>query len=81
MLSTSSEVAGQTSTRTHPHLFTKRFHLLNRAAFCNDWNSITRRSAAVGANMAEIEIAILERNALSRRLEDEATLRRHTKCG
>ena len=28
-------------------------------------------------NMAEIEIAILERNALSRRLEDEATLRRH----
>src|ERR1700692_4912853 len=27
-------------------------------------------------NMAEIEIAILERNALSRRLEDEATLRR-----
>jgi transposase len=27
-------------------------------------------------NMAEIEIAILERNALSRRLEDEETLRR-----
>ena len=27
-------------------------------------------------NMAEIEIAILERNALSRRLEDEAALRR-----
>lgn len=27
-------------------------------------------------NMAEIEIAILERNALSRRLADEATLRR-----
>jgi len=27
-------------------------------------------------NMAEIEIAILERNALSRRLEDEAVLRR-----
>ena len=26
--------------------------------------------------MAEIEIAILERNALSRRLEDEAALRR-----
>lgn len=26
--------------------------------------------------MAEIEIAILERNALSRRLEDEETLRR-----
>jgi hypothetical protein len=26
--------------------------------------------------MAEIEIAILERNALSRRLEDEVTLRR-----
>jgi len=26
-------------------------------------------------NMAEIEIAILERNALSRRLEDEAALR------
>ena len=26
--------------------------------------------------MAEIEIAILERNTLSRRLEDEATLRR-----
>ncbi len=27
-------------------------------------------------NMAEIEIAILERNALSRRLSDEAALRR-----
>jgi transposase len=27
-------------------------------------------------NMAEIEIAILERNALSRRLPDEAALRR-----
>ncbi len=27
-------------------------------------------------NMAEIEIAILERNALSRRFEDEVTLRR-----
>jgi hypothetical protein len=27
--------------------------------------------------MAEIEIAILERNALSRRLPDEAALRRH----
>ncbi len=27
-------------------------------------------------NMAEIEIAILERNALSRRLQDEAALRR-----
>ena len=27
-------------------------------------------------NMAEIEIAILERNALSRRVEDEAALRR-----
>jgi hypothetical protein len=27
-------------------------------------------------NMAKIEIAILERNALSRRLEDEAALRR-----
>jgi hypothetical protein len=31
---------------------------------------------AGGANMAEIEIAILERNALSRRLPDEAALRR-----
>ena len=30
---------------------------------------------AGGANMAEIEIAILQRNALSRRLEDEAELR------
>lgn len=29
-----------------------------------------------GAKMAEIEIAILERHALSRRLEDEAALRR-----
>ena len=28
-------------------------------------------------NMAEIEITILQRNALSRRLEDEAALRRH----
>ena len=27
--------------------------------------------------MAEVEIAILERNALSRRLPDEAALRRH----
>ena len=32
-------------------------------------------SMAGGANMAEIEIAILERNALSRRLPDEAALR------
>ncbi len=31
-------------------------------------------------NMAEIEIAILERNALSRRLEDEVTLRRHVEA-
>jgi transposase len=31
-------------------------------------------------NMAEIEIAILERNALSRRLEDEAALRRQVEA-
>jgi hypothetical protein len=31
-------------------------------------------------NMAEIEIAILERNALSRRLESEAALRRHVEA-
>ena len=30
--------------------------------------------------MAEIEIAILERNALSRRLEDEATLRQRVRA-
>jgi len=31
-------------------------------------------------NMAEIEIALLERNALSRRLESEAALRRHVEA-
>jgi hypothetical protein len=31
-------------------------------------------------NMSEIEIAILERNALSRRLESEAVLRRHVEA-
>ncbi len=31
-------------------------------------------------NMAEIEIAILERNALSRRLESEVALRRHVEA-
>jgi hypothetical protein len=31
-------------------------------------------------NMAEIEIAILQRTALSRRLESEATLRRHVEA-
>ena len=31
-------------------------------------------------NMAEIEIAILERNALSRRLENEAALRRQVEA-
>jgi hypothetical protein len=46
------------------------------AAFCDDWSFITRPSMAGGANMAEIEIAIPERNALSRRLQDEAALRR-----
>jgi len=30
--------------------------------------------------MAEIEIAILERNAISRRLEDVAALRRHVEA-
>jgi hypothetical protein len=45
-------------------------------AFGNTWNSITRAIHGSWLNMAEIEIAILERNALSRRLDDEAALRR-----
>jgi hypothetical protein len=44
-------------------------------AFYSAWSSITRAIHGSWLNMAEIEIAILERNALSRRLEDEAALR------
>jgi hypothetical protein len=45
-------------------------------AFSNVWSFITPAIHGSWLNMAEIEIAILERNALSRRLPDEAALRR-----
>ena len=43
----------------------KRFRLRKLAAFCTAWSFITRPSMEARLNMAEI--AILERNALSRR--------------
>ena len=49
-----------------------------RRGFFSDVRTDIRSSQHNGSwlNMAEIEIAILERNALSRRLDDEAALRR-----
>ena len=49
---------------------------LKLGAFYSVWSSITPAIHGSWLNMAEIEIAILQRDALSRRLESEEALRR-----
>ena len=56
------------------------FPLPKHVASCSAWNSIPPPSTGSWLNMAEIEIAMLERNALSRRLGDEAALRRQVEA-
>jgi hypothetical protein len=63
-----------------PPRFTRPFHLPRLAAFSSVWSSITPGIHGSWLNMAEIEISILERNALSRRLESEAALRRQVEA-
>lgn len=69
----------QDNLNTHTsaaHYKTKPFLLSKRAAFSNDWSFITPAIHGSWLNMAEIEISILVRNALTRRLESEEVLRR-----
>jgi hypothetical protein len=54
----------------------KPFRPRKHVAFSSASSFTTRAIHGSWLNMAEIEIAILERNALSRRLLDEAALRR-----
>src|SRR6266702_2339416 len=55
----------------------RRFHRVKPGVFCNGSSSIIRGIHGSWLNMAEIEIGIIEQNALSRRLEDETVLHRH----
>ena len=71
----------QDNLSTHmPAALYETFPLPRLVAFSSVWSFTTRGIHDSWLNMAEIEIAILERHALSRRLESEEALRRQVQA-